>query len=387
MPAVLYNDTANQVKPRICQDESSAYLYTIWEDERNDAGDIYISRYDTSWGAPFKISDGSSAKEQQTPDIATDSSGNVFAVWHDARSNDDGDIYFSSWFSGSSWDAGNWSANSRLNDSSVDWARTNPSITSGSDNKLYVAWAERVPTGPATYNFQIVVASSSDSGSSWTNSVVHTLVSDGLSNYAAPSVDVDASGRLYVAWLHNTTQHATDGVILSAISPDQGTHWTEPYTVSGAAEDVKSTALPCLEYAGDGQLLVAWDDFRDATPDIYAAAFPVGDYLSSGEYTASFDSGRMSRWESISWTSTVPANTALSLASRVKSSSDAAWSSWISHGSSGETLSHDPARYIEYRASFTASDTTVTPVLEAVEILYNQTSWPLFIPAATGAGR
>ena len=385
-PATLYAGAGNQLTPRISGDATSSRLYSVWEDEGDDDGDIFISRYDGAWSSPIKISDDTTAKEQQTPDIAADSSGNIFAVWHDARSNDDGDIYFSRWLNGSTWSAGNWSANIRLNDTSVDWAQASPSIITGADNSLYVVWAERVPTGPATYDFQIVVARSNDSGTTWSNTVVDKLVSDGLDNYAAPAIGVDTAGRLYIAWLYNTTQHAADGVILTAVSPDRGEHWTDPHTVSGTAVDVKSTALPCLEYAADDRLLVAWDDYRDTTADIYVTGYPAVGYRTRGEYSATLNAGGSAKWKTINWTETVPANTALTISSRVKTNPSTEWSPWVTHGSSGESLIHPPAQYLQYRATLTTSDLTSTPILEEVEVSYEQTSWPMFMPGLTSFG-
>jgi len=138
--------------PRIAPHGQSGYLYTVWEDERDDDGDIYISRYnpdvDSAWSTPVKVSDDATGAEQREPNLAVDVDGNVYVVWEDLRENDDGEIYFSSWISGT-WGTGTWSTNSQLNVPTMDWAN-DPDIVAGPGGVLFAAWMERVPTGPAT---------------------------------------------------------------------------------------------------------------------------------------------------------------------------------------------------------------------------------------------
>lgn len=388
MYSAVYTGAGDQITPRIARDKSSGshIMYTVWKDERTDDGDIYITRstgVSPSWTAPFKISDDTGTGEQQTPAIATDSSGNVYVVWHDTRDNSNGEIYFSSYSSGSSWASGSWSANSKLSDNSAQYALTSPSIATGPGDIIYAAWAERVSTGPATYDFQIRVAKSEDQGSTWSSTVVDRLegASAGNNSYNVPAVEVDSSGKLYIAWLNNVGQQAADGDIYFSISPDGGTNWSEPTTISGVDQDVKTSTIPAIAVSQNSHVLVAWDDYRNTYPDIYAASYPGLLYVATGTYSKTLDAQKQARWGSISWTETLPSGTNLALESRVRNSEDESWSSWLTHSSSGEEVTHDSSRYFQFRATLSTSVPNTTPSLDSLELSYQTTGWHLFMPA------
>ncbi len=368
--------------PRIAPHSQSGYLYTVWEDERDDDGDIYIARYnpdvDLAWSSSVKVSDCITNVEQREPNLAVDVDGNVYAVWEDLRENDDGEIYFSRWISGT-WGTGTWSANTRLNNPTMDWAN-DPDITTGPGGALFAAWYERVPTGPATYDFQIVVAQSDDGGDTWSHSVVRRLYNASAFNafYANPAVGVDVLGRVYVAWLHSPDSQTSTSNVLFSLSPDRGDHWTEPRILSHPQSTVDCTADTDLVVDFDGEVVVAWQDYRGTSaPQIYATGYPADHYLTSGEYRRDFDASGLAAWGNITWTATITPNTSLVLATRVMTTAGAGWTEWFTHTASGDAIPHPSGRLIQYRAVFT-SDGNDTPVLDEVVISYEQ--YRTFLP-------
>lgn len=383
----VYGGTGKQVLPRIASDASSGYLYAIWEDERGDDGDIYIARYnpdaDTAWSAPIQINDDSSGNEQSRPALAVDGNGNVYAVWEDTRNDEDGrdtEIYFSRWLGGSQWSAAGWSANTRLSDPTMDWA-TEPDIAASPAGTVFAAWVERVPTGPGTYDFQVVVARSEDSGTSWDRSVVHRLLEASAANafYASPALRADSSGQVYVAWLHSPDSQAATANILFSLSPDEGVHWTTPRVLSRPPSTVDVDTVPALALGSEGEVVVAWQDFRlGSSTQIYATGYPADRYTRIGTYTRTFDTTEPASWGSITWTATSAANTNIKLATRVLT--DSGWTEWHTHATSGEDISHPPSRVIQYRVSFT-SDGANTPVLDEVVISYEQ-QHHIYLPVA-----
>ncbi len=368
----VYTGTGNQHSPRIAPHARSGYLYTIWEDERNDAGDIYISRHTgAAWSTPVQVSDDATGEEQRQPDLAVDADGNVYAVWEDLRANDDGEIYFSHWVSGTAWSS--WSADIRLNDPTMDWAN-DPDIVAGPGDALFVAWMERSSTGPATYDFQIVAARSDDGGNTWNRSVVHRLYDASASNafYAGPAIGVDPSGWVYVAWLYSPDSQAATSTILFALSPDGGLHWSEPRTLNLPANEAASDAAPALALGFDGEIAVAWQDYRDeAGTQIYAIGYPADRYLGVGQYNRTLDAGGPAAWGHITWTATITSDSGLQIATRVMTASGAAWTDWYTHTISGEALPHPNGRFLQYRATFTSAGNS-TPVLDEVVASYEQ---------------
>jgi len=365
--------------PRIAPHGQSGYLYTVWEDERDDDGDIYISRHNgLTWSPSVKVSDCITNVEQREPNLAVDVDGNVYVVWEDLRENDDGEIYFSRWISGT-WGAGTWSANSRLSDSTMDWAN-DPDIATGPGGALFAAWYERVPTGSTTYDFQIVAARSTNGGDTWSRSVVHRLYKAAASStsYKNPAIGVDPLGRVYVAWVKCPSLHHAEANVLFSLSPDGGEHWTEPRTLSYPPSTVDCTADTDLVVALDSKVVVAWQDYRTTSaPQIYATGHPADNYLASGEYRRDRDAGSLAAWGNITWTATLTPNTNLALATRVMTTADAGWTEWFTHTTSGETIPHPSGRLIQYRAVFTSTGND-TPILDNVTISYEQ--YRIYLP-------
>jgi hypothetical protein len=391
-PASVYTGTGTQLLPRIVPHGQSGYLYAVWEDERDDDGDIYISRYnpdvDLAWSTPVKVSDVITPTEQRNPNLTVDADGNVYVVWEELRENDDGEIYFSRWISGT-WGTGTWSANSMVSDPAMDWANA-PDIVAGPGGVLFAAWYERVPTGPATYDFQIVVARSVDSGDTWSRSVVRRLSNASASNasYRNPAIGVDLLGKVYVAWIHSPDQQAATSSVLFSLSPDGGGHWTEPRVLSRQPRNkVDISTVPGLVTGFDGEVVVAWSDYRDgSSPQIYATGYPADNYLTSGEYNRTFDAGGPAAWGTITWTATITPNTGLQIATRVMTTAGAGWTDWFTHTASGDAIPHPSGRLIRYRAVFTSTALpgNDTSVLDAVVISYEQ--YRVFLPLVLREG-
>ncbi len=230
-----------------------------------------------------------------------------------------------------------------------------------------------------------MVARSSDQGTSWTQSVVDRLenASAGALSYIHPSIGVEPDGKVYVAWYHQYATANGEDYILTSTSPDKGVHWTVPRMVSGSTKEVKGDSLTALAVSPDNDLVVVWEDYRDTTPDIYSASYPGKGFETSGEFIATLDAGQAADWGVISWNTTVSGMADIAISSRVRTNASNAWSTWISHTFSGESLTHPKARFIQYKADFSDTGLT-TPSLENVEISYKTFSWIMFVPAFMG---
>ncbi len=372
----VYTGTARL--PRIASHGASGHLYTIWEDERDDAGDIYISRYTSSWGAAVQVSDAISGTQQREPNLTVSGDGDVYAVWEDMREDADGQVYFSRWISGTTWNASNWTTNTLLSNPLMCGA-SGPDIVAGPLGVLYATWVEKISTGPScsTFDYQIVVARSDDQGDTWNRAIVKYLcdASGGgsVSSYDYPSIGVDRSGKVYVAWIHMPDQNVyAESNVLFSVSPDGSLHWTTPRTLD-RQQEVCGDAPPSLISSFEGEVVVAWEDYRESSGrQIYATGYPADKYLGIGEYNRTFDAGGPAAWDTITWTATLTPGTGLVLATRVMTTAGAGWTDWVIHAASGEALSHPSGRLLQYRAVFTTSTGSDTPVLNAVGITYEQ---------------
>ena len=375
------NDSGKQHWPRIAT--NGATLYTIWESERDDDGNIVIARYnpdtDGAWSTPIPVSDDTTGAEQSQPALTVDGSGNLYAVWTDERTNSSGDIYFSRWLSGTTWADGAWSAAVQLSHADADWG-VEPDIKASPDGSLYATWTERVPTGPATYDFQIIVARSSDRGANWTATVVNRLFNASASNafYQAPALGVMHPSRILVTWLHSPDAQAATSNILAAVSYDRGAHWGAPRRLNTASTvDVDSFPAVATDFAGNA--VVAWQDFRlGSSTHIFATGYPADRYVLRGNYQAAVAPDATATWGTLVWTATVPANTALSLSTRVFINAAIGWTDWITHTVSPATLTHDAGEVLLVQANFT-SDGFDSAILDAIQVTYESSSY-LYLP-------
>ncbi|MCK4315807.1 MAG: exo-alpha-sialidase [Anaerolineae bacterium] len=378
--------------PRIAPHGASGNLYTLWEDERDDGGDIYISRYTSSWSTPIKTSDAISGTQQREPHLAVSYDGNVYAVWEDTRENDDGEVYFSRWLSGTTWSASNWMTNTRLSDPTMCGTSV-PDIIAGPMGVLYATWVEQVSTGPSctTSDSQIVVARSNDQGDTWNHTIVKRLYDayggGAISSYDYLSIGVDRSGKVYVAWIHLPDQTAySDGTTLFSSSPDRGLHWTTPRSLSSQQEVCGDAPLSLISDF-EGEVVVAWEDYRESSGrQIYATGYPADRYLTSGEYRRDLDAGGPAAWGTITWTATITPNTGLQIATRVMTTAGAGWTDWFTYTASGDAIPHPSGRLIQYRAVFTSTALpgNDTSVLDEVVISYEQ--YRVFLPLVLREG-
>jgi len=101
-------------------------------------------------------------------------------------------------------------------------------------------------------------------------------------------------------------------------------------------------------------------------------------YLSSGTLTSSvLDTDSItSEFGLISWTETLPTGTDITLATRSGNvaTPDGSWSAWSAEltENTGATVPSSDARYIQYRASLSTTDTAATPELHDVTVTYSQ---------------
>ncbi|MEO8216511.1 MAG: N,N-dimethylformamidase beta subunit family domain-containing protein [Acidobacteriota bacterium] len=125
----------------------------------------------------------------------------------------------------------------------------------------------------------------------------------------------------------------------------------------------------------------------DATPNSSSVAV---DWLRMSEFPASgtfqsrvFDGGVTALWKQLSWTSVLPAGTALSIGYRVGDTPvpDASWTAFAPVPASGSSIDAS-GRYFQYQADLSTTDTLVSPELQNVSVTWSQNGLVL-IPTST----
>ena len=302
-PDWMINDTTgalptnvNQTNPSLTGDGNGT-LFAAWEDGRNGGvydRDIYFSRSPDgtdpfapiNWSPNIRINETqASAVNQISPDLAWDPARNrLYAVWQDGR-NGNYDIYFAY-----STDYGDsWSTNQKLNDDVGSAAQLNPSVvvepTAGAPN-IYVVWQDK-----RNGNDDVYIRRSSDGGGNWSFNYFVTDDPDmTLQNQAAPSVDVNLFGTVYVCWedwrnpvqpeiycASSFDEGATFGIDVPVSLPEGNSYRIQPSMV------VSTTLVEVLEEWDPVQQItnyipiyittvhVAWQEGEGDNADIYYA--------------------------------------------------------------------------------------------------------------------
>ena len=95
----------------------------------------------------------------------------------------------------------------------------------------------------------------------------------------------------------------------------------------------------------------------------------LGDYATTGGYESSaFDSGQVTDFDSLTWTGESPAGTTVNFETRT-SDDGLAWSEWLP-AVTGGSIDNPSGQFIQYRATLSTTNTTVTPRIDEVAITY-----------------
>ncbi|MGQ9584351.1 MAG: CARDB domain-containing protein [Anaerolineae bacterium] len=306
--------SGTQIAPSITRDLSGT-LYVVWEDGRNGETtdrDIYFARSSdrgTTWSPAVRVNQDGPGSNQRTPKIVyDDSSGRLYAVWQDFRRGH-GDIFFArSSDGGDTWEE---PLGGPVNDDLGEAAQLRPSIAVDGDGVVYLVWQDR-----RNGNDDVYFAASENGGLTWTPNI---LVTDEPSTtrqaQTSPSVAVGRQmGKtiIYVVWEDGRGQAKGDPADIYFVWGSRCTTADcPPYTfhvdkqVDNAATGVRTTqptmavSAPtwvitatevftpespgCIvpppvtttvvfnAYYEGTAVHFAWQDYRNAMPDIYYA--------------------------------------------------------------------------------------------------------------------
>lgn len=165
----------------------------------------------------------------------------------------------------------------------------------------------------------------------------------------------------------------------------------EIYQVNPAAEEtvvlakVDPKMVTCLLPASDGNIYMGM-------ADVGSIAMMSSGYAKQGTYSSAvLDATQISRFGKIHLHGTLPAGTSLTVASRsgnVKEPDENGWSSWSAEVPAEEYLSitSPPARFLQYRLTFSSKEGDTTPVVDDVSVAYQIPNLPPEVKSVKIAG-
>lgn len=153
--------------------------------------------------------------------------------------------------------------NPRVNGVPDAGSQWDPAVALRPNGLLYAAWVD--PRDEPAGASSIYVGVSDDNGTTWTD-LNRSVNEFGPGANEDPAVAVGTDGVLYVAW-----RGGQDVYVGS--SPD-GVEWGAAVRVNDVSSfgTVSESRGPAIAVSPNGTILVAWEDWRNGEPDIYAAS-------------------------------------------------------------------------------------------------------------------
>ena len=232
-------------------------------DLAGNAMDEYSYSFTTemrSFGINKKVYSGSGSNPVQGgPATVRDSSGDIWATWHEGPSGAR-DIYVAALGLGQD----SFGSSTRLTEDAAD--QGNPAMAADAGGKLYVVWQDN-----RRGNWDIYMSTSTD-GISWSNEI---RVTDSNDNQTNPVVAVDGSlpGNVYVIWQDD--RGGNQDIYAAASSNNFVTA-----TVWQITTDSSDQLEPAVAVDSENTVYVVWTDTRNGSNDIYGAASNDGPWAN-----------------------------------------------------------------------------------------------------------
>lgn len=233
----------------------------VWDDWRNDWGDIYGQCFDSSGnpqGVNFRINDDTPGSNQYSPSIACDSFGNFVVVWMDGRQGD-WDIYAQRYNN----QGIRLGINFRVNDDGTSVYQGDPKVSRTQDGKFIVVWEDQRLENSDIY-CQRFDAVGNRLG-------VNFKVNDdiGSATQNLPDIANDGSGNFIITWADTRLGNYD---IFAQRYNYTGTGLGQNFKVNDDATN-QTQSEPTIAIASSGNFWIAWKDNRQLSNDIYLQKF------------------------------------------------------------------------------------------------------------------
>lgn len=254
-------------------------IYLVWHDMRNNDFDIFFTKSTdggASWGdgqdnnndirvddTDINANQTDNSTQQKYPDIAVDSSGNIYVVWQDNREGPgDFDIYLAK-----STDGGaSFETNVRVDHNGTGtFDQLNPTIAIDSSDNIYIAWEDE---RNGKTDFDIFFTKSGDGGANFQSPDVQVDDDTGTGLQKFPKIAVlnkNPTPELYIVWQDERQGLGNFDVYFSK-STDGGATWGDGSDNNNDILVNDNTIFgqenPDMAIDGNGDIIIVWDDGR-----------------------------------------------------------------------------------------------------------------------------
>jgi hypothetical protein len=227
--------------------DASGNLHLVWSDNSPGNYEIYYKKSTgTGWATAKRLT--STSGPSQCPTIAVSSSGALHAVYWDETGGNAEVYYLRSTDGGTTWAAARrltWTAG----------PSNYPSLAVDSSGAVHAVWQDNTPG-----SYEIYYRKSADGGATWG---MATRLTWNLGSSTRPAIAVNASGHIHLVWQDDTPGKAE---IYSKKSTDGGTTWTANKRLTWTSG---ASTSPSLSIDSSGNLHVAWQDDTPGNNEIY----------------------------------------------------------------------------------------------------------------------
>ena len=261
-------DAGDQRFPKIAL-QTNQDIYVVWQQKNLEGNwNIYLAKSidkGKSFTEPKRIDAYLGSGNQTLPTIDVRSNDEVYVAWVDERESDNG-IYFAA----SQDKAENFGENVRVDDTSAVYP-THPSLKADSNGDIYISWSAQAEDTDK-YNIYFDRGKKSK-GKGKTKEKIWEFGTDvqanaEIFNAAYPSLNVSPSGRdVYIAW---QSLKDNDEDISFSKSIDYGESFEGSISVVDDSGS-RPQRHPSLAADNNGDIYIAWEDFRWTESDIYLA--------------------------------------------------------------------------------------------------------------------
>ncbi len=234
-------------------------VYAVWSDTRDGGNSLYgalLTRWTGQWHGDIAQPD-SALPPVSAPAVTIGPRGEIATVWS-AINGGDSDIWASLRLAGDT----SWPSPLQVNDdSAVPSQQRNPDIVITRSGDIYVVWEDMRRGNPDIFWSRRLRGSTS-----W--EPAKRLHPDSIGLQLQPALATDKQGNVHVVWVEQRGSQRR--IMVSHLSPGSSA-WSTPEMVEDPAPVTAQQAFPDLAADGDGNLIVVWEDARNAAtaPDIY----------------------------------------------------------------------------------------------------------------------
>lgn len=254
----LIKETQNQSSPRLTIDNNENQ-YIVWSDDSLGNENIFISKLTSSgtnsWGDAYKVNSDTGNANQINPDLIY-LNDEIYIVWQDDR-NDGGDIYFNKFNSSGTKLLSN---DIKINSDNGTAKQENPLIIAGSDNALYIAWLDNRNGSEDIYLHKL----DTNGSPIWANEVkINTNLATNINSF---DLTIDNDDNNYLVWSDN--RNGNYDIYWQKVASTTDIGFSNDQLITTSAQD-NNQEKPKIASDDNSDLYIGWQDDRSGSQDVY----------------------------------------------------------------------------------------------------------------------